>query len=288
VSDLAGSHNLDGLIVFSSTLSHEVGLSGVQTFALKFSDLPLCSVGLALPNTPSVTVDNEAGMKQAVRHLIERHEARRIAFINGPAANAESKIRLGAYKSVLEEHGLTYDEQWVLPGTFMMDSGVGALHTLAQRLGPRLDSLDAIVAANDNMAIGAMNALERMGISVPDGVAVVGFDDVEESRLCEPSLTTVRQPLERVGLEAVRRLLQASGGANTPFDMRIDTELVVRQSCGCLVAQQGQRARPPKASQQRFQVAMMGQRERIAAQLGRAARGLFSAAGRGWEQQLLR
>jgi phosphoserine phosphatase RsbU/P len=284
VYELAGRHNLDGLIVLSSTLCHEVGLSGIRSFCEQFAGLPLCSVGLPLPDAPSVTVDNESGMSHVVRHLVEQHAAKRIAFISGPAANAESETRVAAYRSVLQQHGLPADEQLLLPGTFMMDSGALAVRTLAKRFGPRLEQLDAIVAANDNMAIGAIDELASLGIAVPDRIAVVGFDDIEEARLTEPSLTTSRQPLDRIGLEAVRRVLQ-SRNETDELELRISTELVVRQSCGCSAL--GLRSRSGTASKQRFQLALMGQRERILAQLGRAARGRFSAAGAGWEQSLL-
>ena len=282
VYELAGRHNLDGLIVLASTLSHHVGLEGVQDFCDQFTGLPLCSVGVALPHTPSVTIDNEAGMAKVVAHLIEQHEARHIAFVTGPMANAESDLRLGAYRATLAAHGLPADEQLIVQGTFMLDSGALAVRTLTKRFGPRLEHLDAIVTANDNMAIGAMDELGRMGISVPERVAVVGFDDIDEARLTEPSLTTSRQPLDRIGMEAVRRLLQGSGETN---DLRISTELVVRQSCGC--SGLGVKNRSIVASKQRFQIALMGQRERITAQLGRAACGRFAAAGAGWEQSLL-
>ena len=284
VYELAGRHNLDALIVLSSTLSHEVGLDGVQSFCDQFAGLPLCSLGVALPHTPSVTIDNEAGMAKVVAHLIQKHEARRIAFITGPTANAESDIRVAAYRAMLAAHGLATDEQLIVPGTFMLDSGAAAVRTLTKRFGPRLEHVDAIVAANDNMAIGAMDELGRLGISVPDRVAVAGFDDIEESRLTEPSLTTSRQPLDRIGTEAVRRLLQGDRGTDAG-EQRISTELVVRQSCGC--SSLGVSARPSIATKQRFQVALMGQRDRVVAQLGRAASGRFAAAGAGWEQSLL-
>lgn len=284
VYELAGRHILDGLIVLSSTLSHEVGMAGVQSFCEQFSGLPLCSVGMALPNFQSVTVDNAAGMACVVRHMIEHHGARRVAFIGGPAANAESDIRLGSYRAVLAEHGLAPDEQLVVHGTFMPESGALAVRTLTKRFGQRLEQLDAIVAANDNMAIGAIGELGNLGIAVPDRLAVAGFDDIEEARLNEPSLTTSRQPLDRIGTEAVRRLLQGRGDGE-PIDQRISTEMVVRQSCGCSAL--GLSPRPSLPSKQRFQVALMGQRQRIEAQLGRAACGRFSAAGRGWEQSIL-
>jgi sigma-B regulation protein RsbU (phosphoserine phosphatase) len=284
VYDLAGRHNLDGLIVLASTLSHEVGLVGVQSFCAQFAGLPLCSVGMPIAGTPSVTIDNQSGMAKVVRHLIEQHAARHIAFISGPVANAESELRIAAYRSVLAQHGLAADEHLLLRGTFMMESGALAVRSLVKRCGPRLEQLDAIVAANDNMAIGAMDELRSLGISVPDGVAVVGFDDIEEARLTEPSLTTSRQPLERIGMEAVRRLLQ-SRSETDELDLRISTDLVVRQSCGCSALNLGSPS--GIATTQRFQIALMGQRERIAAQLGRAACGQFSAAGAGWEQSLI-
>lgn len=284
VYELAGRHNLDGLIVLSSTLSHEVGLEGVRAFCTQFSGLPLCSVGMPLPDAPSVTVDNETGMAQVVRHLVTQHQAKHIAFISGPVANSESEIRVAAYRAVLRQHQLPVDEQLILPGNFMMESGAAAVHALAKRFGPRLEQLDAIVAANDNMAIGAMDELGGLGVAVPDRIAVVGFDDIEEARLTETGLTTARQPLDRIGREAVRRVLQARAEGEEQ-ELRVSTELVVRQSCGCSALGLGTRSN--SASKQRFQLALMGQRERILAQLGRAARGRFSAAGAGWEQSVL-
>jgi DNA-binding LacI/PurR family transcriptional regulator len=286
VYQLAGRHNLDGLVVLSSTLSHEVGPAAVQAFCRQFVGLPVCSVGLPLDQMPSVTIDNEAGMSAVLRHLLEQHRARRIAFISGPAVNAESQIRERAYHTLLEQHGIPAEEHCVFTGTFMMDSGAQAVRSLAKRFGARLEQLDAIVAANDNMAIGAMDELTRMGVSVPDAIAVVGFDDIEEARLTEPSLTTARQPLTRIGTEAVRRVLQEAGKGEGELDLRsISTELVVRHSCGCSAL--GLRSRSPSVNKQRFQLALMGQRERILAQLGRAARGRFSAAGADWEQLIV-
>jgi sigma-B regulation protein RsbU (phosphoserine phosphatase) len=284
VYELAGRHNLDGLIVLSGALSHEVGLDGVRSFCDQFSGLPLCSVGVGLPHTPSVTVDNEAGTVKLVTHLIEQHGSRHIAFITGPEANIDSCIRVSAYRATLAKHGLRLDAQLVVQGNFMLESGASAVRALIKQFGARLEQLDAIVAANDNMAIGALDELGRQGISVPERLAVVGFDDIEEARLTEPSLTTARQPLDRIGTEAVRRLLQG-GSEPADTDLRISTDLVVRQSCGCSALGFSSRSSP--AAKQRFQVALMGQRDRISAQLGRAASGRFAPAGAGWEQSLL-
>ena len=283
IYQLAGRHNLDGLIVLSSTLSHQVGREGVQRFCDQFAGLPLCSLGLPLPKVPSVTIDNEAGMSRMVRHLIEQHRARRVAFISGPAGNDESAIRVGAYRAVLAEHGLVAEDQLVVEGNFMVESGALAVGALVDRLGQRLERLDAIVAANDNMAIGAMDELANRGIAVPARIAVVGFDDIEEARLTEPSLTTARQPLARIGTEAVRRLLQTVDA--NELELHIATETILRKSCGCSALDLRARARLTGA--RRFEVALMGQRDQIAAELGRSARGRFSSAGAGWEHALI-
>jgi phosphoserine phosphatase RsbU/P len=284
IYELAGEHNLDGLVVLSSTLSHNVGLTGVHAFCEQYAGLPLCSVGLPLPGVPSVTVDNEAGMGQVVRHLVDQHACKRIAFISGPPANAESVLRVRAYHGVLREYGLAIEDQLLVAGDFRMESGAMAVRTLTKSFGARLERLDAIVAANDNMAIGAMDELRAMGIAIAERLLVVGFDDVEEARLTEPSLTTSRQPLERLGREAVRLLLQGHGDADAA-EQRISTDLVIRLSCGCSALGLGSRTGARQG--ERFRIALMGQRDRIAAQMGRAARGRFSAAGPGWEQSVL-
>ncbi len=285
VYELAGRHNLDGLILLSSTLSHDVGQAGVRDFSKQFAGLPLCSVGMPLPDAPSVTVDNGAGMLSVVRHIVEQHAAKRIAFISGPAANNESMIRTEAFRSVLAEHSLPLDEHLVLPGSFTVESGALAVQKLAARLGSQFTHLDAIVAANDNMALGAMDELTKMNVPVPNRVMVTGFDDVDEAYLAEPSLTTVRQPLQRMGVEAVRRVLQApaSGG---DLEMRINMELVLRQSCRCSSRAAGVPNRTAGTTQ-RFHIAFMGQRGRILTQLVRAGRGRLASAGSGWEENLL-
>ena len=92
---------------------------------------------------------------------------------------------------------------------------------------------DALVSANDNMAIGAMQVLQEQGINVPDDIAVAGFDDIEETRATTPSLTTVRAPWHLLGSKSVDLVLSKLANESLPEQILLETELVRRQSCGC-------------------------------------------------------
>lgn len=284
IYELAGAHNVDGLVLMSSTLIHDVGLEGLKEFAGHFSGLPLCSVGVALAGATCVTVDNAEGIRALVHHLVDNHGARRIAFVSGPEENAESQLRQEAYSSALRDRGIPVDDALLVAGDFTSKSGRAAVHILAKRVG--LESLQAIVAANDQMAIGVTDELEHMNVTVPARIAVTGFDDIDDARLAQPPLTTVRQPLSRQGREAVRLVSQAIVTRSQQHNVQTATELVVRSSCGCGSTRTAASVAPPAASR-KFLVSIMGRRSRIAAKLGRVARGALLGATSGWEDQLL-
>jgi LacI family transcriptional regulator len=125
-----------------------------------------------------VIVDNGHGVGAAVTHLIETHGAKHIAFIGGPSGSAEAKERIVAYRAALAAAGLQQDARFELDGDYTRPSGVAAVGTLLDERRVPAAALDALVAANDYMALGAMEELGRRGIHVPNEVAVVGFDDM--------------------------------------------------------------------------------------------------------------
>ena len=119
----------------------------------------------------------------------------------------------------------------VVEGDFTPDSGRAAVHTLIDERGVRFQ---AIVAANDRMAFGALEALQKRGIPVPDTIALTGFDDVREAQSLGVPLTTVRQSFSNIGKEAFETLLQRIEGETVPHTKVVDTDMVIRWSCGCL------------------------------------------------------
>jgi sigma-B regulation protein RsbU (phosphoserine phosphatase) len=287
VYDLVSSRNVDGIVVLGSTLVHGVGQGVLMRQCERYRPLPLCSIGLDLQGFPSVTVDNEVGIRGLVEHAITAHGARRIAFVRGPHANAEADRRLAAYRAALAEHGLPLDDRLVVPGTFMSESGIEAVRALSKIPGLKLEDLDAVVASNDAMALGVMTGLEQHGIAVPGRVSVLGFDDIEDARLMQPPLTTVRQPLERLGQEALRIALEWIHHGVAPQARELATEPVIRRSCGC--AHPSGRAGPTPGPERSlgFEAALLMKREHIVLDLTRAARGAFAAAGADWADRLL-
>jgi len=174
---------------------------------------------------PYVDVDNVGGARAGVAHLLARGR-RRIAAITGPQDMGAGQDRLAGYRQALTEARLPVDDALVLPGDFSEASGVAAMRTLLER---RPD-LDAVFAANDPMAVGALRALREAGRSVPGDVAVLGFDDSPLARVTEPPLSTVRQPVEEMGRRMAELLVRLITGGEIEGSLVLPTELVVRGS----------------------------------------------------------
>ncbi|MBA4608685.1 LacI family DNA-binding transcriptional regulator [Aeromicrobium sp. Marseille-Q0843] len=165
-------------------------------------DLPIVHVGRPRDARACyVDVDNLGGARQAVDHIIGRGR-QRIACITGPQDLASGRDRLDGYREALAAAGLPFEERLVEPGDFSDASGVSGAAALLERC----PDLDAIFAANDVMALGALRELSRHGLRVPEDVAVVGFDGSPAAAASTPVLTTVHQPLAELGTTAVEVL----------------------------------------------------------------------------------
>jgi sigma-B regulation protein RsbU (phosphoserine phosphatase) len=230
VYDLAGPRNVDGLVGLSGSIGQFIGPERMGRFCERFRPLPLVSVGMELEGIPGVLVDNSAGVREAVAHLIEAHGLRRIAFIRGPRTSPEAETRYRAYLDALKRHGLEFDPDLVAEGDFSSSAGRDAVALFMDR---RRTDFQAIVSANDAMALDAIGTLRERGVRVPDQVRVVGFDDLEEARYAVPPMTTVRQPSREQGRRAAELLLDLLEGKPVPRKVVLPTELVVRRSCGC-------------------------------------------------------
>lgn len=175
------------------------------------------------PEFPAVATTNIEGGRTATQHLIERGR-RRIAMLNGPLDYGCNQERLDGYRAALEAARIGFDARRVANGDFAESGGTTAMASL---LAADPD-LDAVFVANDLMAFGAMRALRDAGRTVPDDVAVVGFDDLPASALTHPPLTTVRQPLYEMGRTAATMVMSAVRGEAIPSRVEVPTSLVVR------------------------------------------------------------
>lgn len=178
------------------------------------------------PDVASVGATNWAGGLSATRHLLELgHE--RVALITGPAELLCARARLDGYRAALETAGVPVDPALVTWGDFHVDGGYEqAARLLASRHPPT-----AVFAGSDLQALGVLHAAREAGVSVPDELSVVGFDDLPISQWTLPRLTTVRQPLAEMAGLAVRLILDSNGDGK-PVDQRVElaTDLVVRES----------------------------------------------------------
>jgi signal transduction histidine kinase len=168
-------------------------------------------------------------MEAILTHLIRDHGCRRLAFIGGPQRDPDAQARSAVYRQVLAEHDLSFDSRLVATGHFTIASGTAA----AAEILDRGVEFDALVAANDGMALGAITALKARGIRVPRDVRVTGFDDLVMARFSAPPLTTARQPFERMVALAVGSVVDQIAGRQVADCTRLAVELVPRNSCGC-------------------------------------------------------
>jgi LacI family transcriptional regulator len=183
-----------------------------------------------------VAADNWSGAYALVRHLLIEHGRRRLYHVDGPPSAPDAKTRRLAMQAVIE----------AVPGArlvgahsgrFSVKSGEAAAERMLADFGgdgPDRELPDAIVCSNDQMAIGVLRTLAARGIRVPEDIALVGFDDIYPATLCDPPLTTVRQPIRGIGERACEQLIEriANPTLRTSVEL-LPTELVIRSSCGC-------------------------------------------------------
>lgn len=178
-------------------------------------------------DTPSVGATNWSGAYQAVNYLLSLGH-RHIAFIGGPPSFGASRERLSGYRAALDAAGVPMDSSLILQGDFDQEAGRAAARMLLDLATPPT----AIFAGNDMHAVGVYATLHERGLSVPDDVSVVGFDDIPVALLVSPPLTTVRQPLVEMGRVAAGMLLTLVGGAPLPSRrVELATSFIIRASC---------------------------------------------------------
>ncbi len=212
---------VDGIILTALRNPPEV----IQTF-LPFGPVVLAGEYTRDDVFPAVTIDNVAAAAQATEHLIARGH-KRIGFINGPTQTLLSADRLSGYRQALFNHGLDTLPELIQTGDFCLAGG----RLCAERLLALVNRPTAIFAANDDMAVGAIQAAQARQLRVPEDVAVVGFDDLPVARVVRPQLTTVAQPIHRLGEVAMEWLmLGLMGKAQPSLHRMLPVDLVIRES----------------------------------------------------------
>ncbi len=213
---------VDGVIVSSMMMNDPI------VEALVKRKLPFILIGRhpTNPNISYVDVDNWAAAKVAVNHLVELGRTR-IGTITGPQNMIVGRDRYQGYLDALKEHNLELDMNLIIEGDFTASSGSKAMKKMLSY------QPDAVFIASDAMAGGAIHALQEEGYTVPDDIAIIGFDDIPSACLTIPPLTTIQQPIPLVGSVAAKTLIKMiEQPQEEPYHIILPTKLVVRSSCG--------------------------------------------------------
>lgn len=218
--DQVNSRRADGMVLVSSM--------DMATLSAGSHRLPPIVIALDIaPDTdlPNVRVDHAAAAAEATKHLLSLGH-RRIAHIAGAAASPMTMHRLEGFQRALAAYGVPYDPQLCVQGAFTVESGEQAMEALLARTA----APTAVFAANDEMAIGAIRALRRAGLKVPQDVSVIGFDDQLIAALYEPPLSTVRIPTFEIGYLAMTKLIRMMAGERIEDSTVLPCQLVIRHS----------------------------------------------------------
>jgi LacI family repressor for deo operon, udp, cdd, tsx, nupC, and nupG len=218
--DQVAGGKADGIILLTGVVP-EAYASGERQLP------PLVMVLERLPGiaVPVVHTDYHAGAMEAVRHLVELGH-HRIAHITGLRRVPSTTRRLEGYRAALAAAGLKAPSELIQTGDFTMSSSAAAVARLMTLHEPPT----AVLCGNDEMAYGAIRALYKMGLSVPEDVSVVGFDDQNLAEFYNPPLTTVNIPRHELGRRAAQEMLDQLAGRDVPREVVLPTRLVVRES----------------------------------------------------------
>jgi PAS domain S-box-containing protein len=280
--DLINPAHIDGLITHQWWSSPQ----WFEHVCQRYRPLPIVTIFRQYPGYPGVLVDNYQGMRAALRHLIEDHGYRRIAYIRGPVGTSADE-RYRAYTDTLQQYQIPFDATIVISGDHTEVCGVTAIRLLLEerKLRPGND-IEAIVASNDSMAMGALGELQRRKIQVPYQMAVVGFDDEAGASFTTPPLTTTAVSWYELGRRAAEELFALLEGQDIPESISVPTQFVIRRSCGC-VAQNIKQAVVGMIGQapSSFGAAVAAQRDTLLAALRQVGRSSLDALS-GWAERL--
>ena len=220
--DRLDSRHIDGLIVLTNRPDDgriRDRISGRRDVVVIDEDVPGADVA-------RIFVENEQGAYLATRHLIEAGH-RRIGHIGGPRDLFSAKERFAGFAAALNEAGLAVEETFVRFDTYDRRSGLAAIRSL---MGEIASPPTAVFAGSDYIALGVLQGLHEMGLEAPRDLSIASFDDMPFAELLHPPLTSVRQPIERMGRLGVRNLLDLLRGEGSRDVVRLPTELIVRGS----------------------------------------------------------
>ncbi len=224
-ADMLMTKEADGLILLGALLPREASEELARTGNCNLPLVLACEY-FEEYQFPNVRIDNIGAARKATEHLIDLGH-KRIAKITGPMDNSLARDRLRGYRDALQSAQIPFDENLVTHSDFAVRSGYEAMKHIFQAA----PDVTSVFCANDETALGAIRAIKERGLSLPDDISIVGFDNVWFSEFTDPPLTTISQPQLKIGETAMKMMLDiSSGNMELPRQEILQYELIIRGS----------------------------------------------------------
>lgn len=224
--------DLDGIILLPDTMFVHGFDEQIREYVRRFASCPVVSVRQKSEGTYNVVVDDSTILDEILEHFIIDHGYKKINMLTGPKENPVSHVRLDAYRRIMKKHNLEVKEEQIFFGDYWKFLGYDAVNYWLS--DPELVP-EAIICANDYMAITVCNALAEKGLAVPRDVAVSGCDNIIVTEDFSPNITTAGIPAYDMGLEAVDKIDRCNRGLKEELTSLMPTVTYIRESCGCSV-----------------------------------------------------
>lgn len=231
IANLPPYEQFDGMIVIPDTYDSEFVRDAMLENVKKRCHCPVVSIRSKTEDFYNIIIDNDTAMEGMVRHFIVDHKLTKIAFLNGPKEHQDAIMRYKSFVNVMNEYNIPINERWVYNGDFWKNHGDEYRDYFLE--GDKSEWPEAIVCANDYMAIALCGACLENGIKVPEDILISGFDNIPDSKACYPPITTVSISSEMFAIKAFDVIESVAAGAYTPHDTYVDTINIYRKSCGC-------------------------------------------------------
>lgn len=239
IYELPDFEEFDGVILLSNTFHLQREFDYLQK-QIKSVNIPAISLEYELEDIDFMGTDNYSGMYELTKHLLEEHKVRRVLFVSGPEGNSESDCRRQAVADAMEDAGLSLREDDIVFGNW---DYFPAQEAMQQYLDEHTEIPDAVICANDVMAMGVCAFLEEKGIMVPEQVKVTGYDHLMAGVAFSPMIASVDRNWGDVGYLAVKHLLDKIAGKTVIKHRLIKSKAAVGESCGCELCAEKSRQR---------------------------------------------